>query len=255
MILQCNKCFEDDFKTTKLLRFHQKYNCQQFRYESFECMKCGNVYTKQCYLDKHQHKHNKKPDIKKLKKALIGDLWNIVFEYITKENINLKRMCECNDSDILNCIYIKGNFSINSERNIIHTVIPLSLKLNRRKLIETCIKNFDNYVPTILEYNMMMKSNISIVFIRKYMLSNLHLDKKIALYIVEDIIINVLSKDCSRRHNHKYCMWSLKVVIGKIYKYFKDDVRVLLETYYIENGNSEINNYIGCMLNKKFINI
>ena len=205
----CYKC-NINLGTSKLLRFHEKYVCGKDKplYTPHKCKSCTNVFTTQKRLDKH----NKKcgvviiHDINKLKKNMIENLWNIVFEYITKIDINVYNACYENSEDILNCIYIKNGFSFNKIRSKLPSCFNYMFYNHRTKLVKKILLNMPNYIPTIIEYNVINNSKLPNAFMQKTVLKNIINNKDIYYYIIEENIVNLMTffENYRRRIDEKY---------------------------------------------------
>lgn len=192
---KCKRCLEN-YKHEK---FHKKYECLKDmtikkRYEPNRCNKCNNYYTTEKKLLKHlkTHRTYTNNDILKLSKLMIGDIWNIIFKYVCKREVNTSNMWYHNDLDMLNCLYIQSDFTFNKiQYEMPHTILKL-LQYNRTKIVKLWIKHTDIYIPSKFEYNSLIKSNIGTSFINNIALRNIDKDIEIYKYIVEYNILKEL---------------------------------------------------------------
>ena len=257
-----NKTEENSFKSLKLFNFHKKYECSkdvsEIKYIPIECSKCENVYTSQKNLLKHEKKCGilkikKVHNIKQLENIMIGDLWKIVFEYIIDSDINVFDMCQKNNEDILNCLYIKDCFSFKSIRDDLPIYMKYMFEKNgRTKLIKKWIIHTCDYIPSILEYailkdyGLLQKIGINII------LKNIKNDKNVYRYIVEDFIIN----NIIGRHPRNNLMYQNNDIIKNIINVYigeenYENIKDILIKYVNLNGiiNNDLNEYLQKIIN------
>jgi hypothetical protein len=218
------------FKTNnvKLRKFHEKYECINNmnilkRYTPEICEICGNCYISVNRLTKHlkTHTNHTNADMLELKLTILGDLWNIIFGYVNKYTINTTNMWYHNSYDILNCLYIKNDFSFNNiQCELPHTMMKL-LQNNRTKILKIWLTHTTNYIPSKIEYIMLLNSNIPRDFIYKCALKNIGKDIEIYKYIVEDRIIHEIGRQYNNveRIDTFIKMGQLSVVKNIIEKY------------------------------------
>ena len=114
----CNKIL----KTNKLYKFHKKFDCEIKKYKPHECKICGNVLTTIGRLKRHiKILHVTNIDINV--DILIPCVWNVVFSYIydsslcinnPKSKLFIYHMINTKNREMLKCLYISNNFSINN---------------------------------------------------------------------------------------------------------------------------------------------
>jgi hypothetical protein len=227
------------FKTNnvKLRAFHEKYECISNinilkRYTPEICDICGNCYTSGNRLLKHSKKHTNhtNADMLELKLTILGDLWNIIFGYVNKYTINTGNMWYYNSYDILNCLYIKNNFSFNNIRcELTHTMLKL-LQYNRTKILKLLLTYTTDYIPSKIEYTMLINSNIPHYFIYNCALKNVGKDIEMYKYIVEERIIHGISI--------KYCN-NLDKTLDTFIKMGKvSDVKNIIEKYIYKGSDN-----------------
>lgn len=280
---KCEKCVycNKDFEKLSYFKFHIKYQCEKYiesynniisansahkkiinnNYTINECSQCGSILTSAGRLKTHIKKKHVAPSncgLNTIKSFIIGDIWNIICDYILVGEKSIKMACIKNDLEILNCVYIKNDFSLNNQRYLLPKYIAYMDKMHREKLLRTWVMSYNEYIPTKLEYHSIILSrSFNLAFIKKYILSNLYNNlehEEMLIYIIEDIANNIIGSLYSK-YSPKYSTFSfLKYMLCKYYEHInnKDEVKRILTPILDTEVNIDNENMSEMMIKKTF---
>jgi hypothetical protein len=204
----CGKTIEDFNNDKQLFKFHIKFNCKQFKYKPHQCTKCKQVYTSIGRLERHiKLKHIIIIPIANCN-ILLNDTWNIVFSYLYDSycfdgnvlgNSFLYEMTVTNNFQMLKCIFIKNNFTMNGLSNKLKLCLKINEKINRSNRHTNIIHDWLAFV-NVFDFNKKELSNlINSGHILKFttkknkikninFFKNLKKNEEMYLYLYENII-------------------------------------------------------------------